>query len=1140
MNRFSTKVKVLQNPAMTVEERKFAIELSHLIGFHSVSYRFPAMVNLEDQESADLCFVIGGEGTGEKLVEDGFAVYRAGKCVYVSLQGHAADAYRWISEHYGELLGIDLYPRRCRKEGFVSATDTPHPLNPRYDRKEAGLESLFERDFLLKDTDLDVLPDRLDAGMLCCGCESDRVLDAMCTVALRLGMELTAIHYPLVCESDEGGNLLRFAEAESSSVSIAKEKERTVVDFACGSDAEEFFCRFAEQFPDVKEERTVLQCTEQLKDSLCLKNLDGQMAKLKSLGEEAKGAVCGFAPKVEEKLEELQKRWSETRFEKSIGLEEVCRKEFDLPWEVDVALEKIKGIVPELSKGDQVELFACLSEDQAERAAFVEKVKELLLGSGAELTKAETVNAYKQGFSWLEEIITPKLQGKPVARMTVQFKPFLQPGVTDWGDVDGATPSYSSTGGDPNRWFDLPLRYLQELFPVDDIIAPKLGISRDDIEMVTYDGDEDITYLVCAYDAEGNELLQETYKAACDERPYLNEFPEMGLVHPSTGYVKVRVNGREVLNERVRTDLETIWDTYQSEVLPYIRGVADARCNGEPSADMQPFFAQLRLDISVSEEERALGVRQDLFSPLNALHEDIYFVGIDMFKVYGAHTNGSNLDAPGLFLPMIEKVSGKPSFAMTHYKQKFDGAVIEKNGVNLAGDVVRGDLAVTVEKITAEDHGLALHFAVESEKDVAETVRAFVELCGEGATEFAHLLSGYASLSIRVGDAVYTAKLPDEPEQVKDLSINDVEIYERELIGYEQYLKVIEQLKRVPGILVYRAGETYQGRDIYAIRMMPEYEGYLSRTKLISQNPTELINARHHANEVSGTNGVFMILKRLLTDEAYAGLANEMNLIFIPFENADGAAIHYELQKQAPSWTYHIARYNSLGKEFYRDYYDVDTIHTEALVIRDTYYRWLPDVFTDNHGVPCHEWEQQFSGYTSPWFKGFWLPRSLLYGYFWYICEPEYADNEVLNRQWGDAIADRLLVDEEIQSVNADWRNRHEKYAHKWMPKLFPADYYKNMINYWVKSGYNPNHGYMAVRYPWITSISFTSEVLDETAQDDHLFLCARTQALHMIAGIDFIRGAGCVYDETIEGKEGTVRSVGIRKRPIISAGLLT
>ncbi len=838
---------------------------------------------------------------------------------------------------------------------------------------------------------------------------------------------------------------------------------------------------------------------------------------------------------MEEKLEELQKRWPETRFEKSVGLQEVCHREFDLPWEVDVALDQIRGILPELKAGDEAELFACLSEDKEQRAAFVKQAEELLESVGAKLKKAETVCAYKQGLSWLEEIVTPKLAGKGVARMTVQFKPFLKPGVTDWGDVDGASPSYKTDTGDPGRWFDLPIRWLQELFPVDDLIAPMLGISRDEIAMETYDGEEDLTYLVRAYAEDGSLLLEERYRASYAERPYLDQYPEIGLVHPATGCVRLAVNGREVLSRRVATDLESIWDVYQSEVLQYIRTAADERSGGKPDASMQPFFAELRLDITASEEQRDLGFRQDMIAPLDVLHEDIYFVGLDLFKVYGTNTTGANLDAPGLFLPVVRKVPGKPTFSMTHYQQKFDGTVIEKNGKNLADRVERSELQVTVEAVTAAEDGLGLRFAVETEQDVEATVKALAELCGEGMTELGHLLSGYRALEFRVKDRIYSAAIPREEEPVKDLSIRDVEIYERELIGDEQCRHVIGQLRRVPGIRVYKAGETYQGRDVYAIRLMPEYEGYLSRTKLISLNPTELINARHHANEVSGTNGVFLVLRELLTEEKYAGLAEEMNLILIPYENADGAAIHYEQQKLAPHWTYHIARYNSIGKEFYFDYYDVDTIHPEALVVRDAFYRWLPDVYTDNHGVPSHEWAQPFSGYSSPWFKGFWLPRALLYGYFWYIHDPDYPENEKLNRRFGDAVADALYEDEEIQRWNSDWRNRHQKYAHKWMPKLFPAEYYKNLINYWVKSAYNPKHGYMAVRYPWITSISFTSEVLDETAQGDYLYLCARTQAMHMTAGIDLIRKAGCVYDESVNAAEGGAVSAGIRKRPMIA-----
>lgn len=51
----------------------------------------------------------------------------------------------------------------------------------------------------------------------------------------------------------------------------------------------------------------------------------------------------------------------------------------------------------------------------------------------------------------------------------------------------------------------------------------------------------------------------------------MNEYPQMGKVHPSTGYIKAEVNGKPILDKKVRTDLEEIWDVYQSEVLPDCR-----------------------------------------------------------------------------------------------------------------------------------------------------------------------------------------------------------------------------------------------------------------------------------------------------------------------------------------------------------------------------------------------------------------------------------------------------------------------------------------------------------------------------------------------------------------------------------------
>ena len=115
----------------------------------------------------------------------------------------------------------------------------------------------------------------------------------------------------------------------------------------------------------------------------------------------------------------------------------------------------------------------------------------------------------------------------------------------------------------------------------------------------------------------------------------MDEYPQMGKVHPATGYVKAEIDGQEVFYQTVRTDMEEIWDVYQKEVLPDCRRYIEEKTGGKISADLQPFFHELRLDVTASEPDYATGSREDLISSLDALHEDMYFVGSDYFKNYG-------------------------------------------------------------------------------------------------------------------------------------------------------------------------------------------------------------------------------------------------------------------------------------------------------------------------------------------------------------------------------------------------------------------------------------------------------------------------------------------------------------------------
>ena len=336
---------------------------------------------------------------------------------------------------------------------------------------------------------------------------------------------------------------------------------------------------------------------------------------------------------------------------------------------------------------------------------------------------------------------------------------------------------------------------------------------------------------------------------------------------------------------------------------------------------------------------------------------------------------------------------------------------------------------------------------------------------------------------------------------------------------------------------MFRTAVSYAGREVYAIWLKPEYKGYLSMTKRLTRCPSEVINARHHANEVSSTNASLILLKKLLTEDIYRDLPEKLNLVLVPMENVDGAAIHYELQKEHPNWKLHVARFNSIGKEFYYESFRPDTIHSEAMGLTRLFEKFVPDMIVDNHGVPSHEWEQQFSGYTSPSYKGFWLPRSLLYGYFWYVTNPEYKDNYRVNKEMEDVIADKIAEDEEMTRWNLEWSAQFEKYAHAWMPKLFPANYYKNMINYWIPFASDPTHRYPSIRFPWITTVAYTSEVADETAQGEYLNLCARAHVAHDEATLQMLMKAENVFDCDCGLRDNAVFARYCRLRPMIVGG---
>lgn len=1028
--------------------------------------------------------------------------------------------------------------KNVTSEEYVSSTKSAKEMNSFDWRKKKGLESLFEKGLFLEDKNLDQLPDYLNLKIvLPNNCDNSTLL-AICNFAFRFGMEMTEINTNIIADENSDGNLLKFVDSDETKIEIVEKEDKNIVIVSGrGEKLEKFSSYICQNLPIILNGKTLIDVVKEMLDAFDMRNLDGQLAYAKDVSKIYNGEITAYvSPEIDFKsknIDYVNDKFANIEFKNHKGLKPIYEKNYDLKWEVDEFRERFSAILDQISKNDNIEIYAALSESDDVRRNLENELKRLVLEKGAKLVKNQIVCAYKQGFSWLDEFVSEEIKNDDIESIDIKFKPFLPEGQTEIkDDYKGATPSYNNIGEEnPDNWFDIPIRFLQELYPIDDILSEKLNLNREVIKFSTYSEDKDITYCAKVF-LKSNECKTFEYKVRYSERPYLDEYKSMGKVHPSTGYIKVVKNNKILIDERIKTDLENIWDIYQGEVLPECLEFAKKKTDNQVNTKNQPFFAQLRLDITASEPEKKLTCREDMISSLNSLHEDLYFVGSDYFKNYGVKNNKEIIDAPGLILPVLKTKEGKPEFKVTLYDQLEKEPCIKYDGKILKSKYDRKITSLYLKEIKLEENKIIASFMTNIDDD--SLVKSYLELLQDDVLDISKDLYGIDRIEISNGYFNISADIKEKEHIEKDLSIEDINIYENELIGYEQYIEIIEQLKRVKGLKVYKAANSYMGRKVYVVEFEPKEEGYISRVKRINNLPSEIINSRHHANEVSSTNSAFMLIKELLTNKKYKDLPDKINLSIIPMENVDGSAIHYELQKDNPNWKLHVARFNSIGKEFYYEYFNVDTIHTEAMAFTNLWEKWLPDIVVDNHGVPSHEWEQQFSGYTSPSYKGFWLPRALLYGYFWVVTDEEYKDNYLLNKKIEDVIADSVQKNEEITKFNKEWISVFEKFAHAWMPNLFPADYYRDMINYWIYFSYDKNHRYPSIKIPWITTVSYTSEVADETAHGKYLNTCAKAHKEHDLAVIDMLFESEINFDRAFNLFENNLELKNTRQRPIM------
>ena len=287
---------------------------------------------------------------------------------------------------------------------------------------------------------------------------------------------------------------------------------------------------------------------------------------------------------------------------------------------------------------------ARLSEPPAVRQAVAAETRRRLIDAGADpdATSVQILSAFKQGLSWLREVVTPQLRDKPTGEIVIEFLENRPP--SEW----------------PQQAMHTPLRWLHEIFPADELLASDLGLDLDQIRFEMADSGP--VYRVRVFGPDGGKTFEDTFDPVWVLRPYFDRFRDYEQVRVTTGWIRAAAGGETLADERIVTDPEWFWDHFQGRTLPSVYDYVMDRHEGNPRGGRAdaPYFGSLTVDLEISEPDYRLGIDNEIISPMDALHEEIYFGTIEFFHLLGRNARGQDLTYPGRIIPrMVPKDDGK-------------------------------------------------------------------------------------------------------------------------------------------------------------------------------------------------------------------------------------------------------------------------------------------------------------------------------------------------------------------------------------------------------------------------------------------------------------------------------------------------
>ncbi|RKJ38087.1 hypothetical protein D7X33_37320, partial [Butyricicoccus sp. 1XD8-22] len=235
-------------------------------------------------------------------------------------------------------------------------------------------------------------------------------------------------------------------------------------------------------------------------------------------------------------------------------------------------------------------------------------------------------SSFKPAFHWLKEEIIEKIP-QNTKQVVIKVKEH---------DVEGS--------------LELPIRWIQEIYPIDLMIEKATSIHSDNV-IFELNKDQQHTYEVFAVLNNKECVFIDYLDVVCSKVPYVDGEK---FATPTTSCIVCGEEQNKVIT--IPTDRERFYNYYLEAFLPKLVETIGNIKDG--MGYTEPLFSGLQVEVWMSEEEEKLGVDEERTSSLEALYEDIYFNTLDYFDHLGNKQAGKPYTALGAVIPVMHVEQG--------------------------------------------------------------------------------------------------------------------------------------------------------------------------------------------------------------------------------------------------------------------------------------------------------------------------------------------------------------------------------------------------------------------------------------------------------------------------------------------------